>query len=90
MIICNPLQYLQRSVLSLMRLRAEGVTHHVVTASRVLEAEPHVALVVDRGCVRELVRLEVDLGGCLGLAVVERSHDLVVDWAPVQKETARC
>ena len=43
------------------------------------DAEPDVALVVDGGSVRELVRLEVDERGGLGHAVLELAHDLAVN-----------
>ena len=51
------------------------------------EAEPDVTLIVDGRRVRKLVRLEVDLSRGFCLAVVEWSHDLIVDWTTAGRNT---
>ncbi len=52
---------------------------YVVTASRVLDAQSDVALVVHGRGVRELVRLEVHQRRRLARRVLELAHDLAID-----------
>ena len=77
--IAGLLEYLASKVKVNLRLLGAGATDHVITAAGVPDAEPDVALVVDGGGVRELVRLEVDERGGLGHAVLELAHDLAVN-----------
>ena len=62
-------------------------TYHIITASCVFEAEPDVTLIVDGRRIGKLVRLEVDLSGSFRIAVVEWSHDLIVDWTTADRST---
>jgi len=55
---------------------------HLIAATGMLDAELDVALVVHRGGVRELVRLESDEGSALAGGVVELAHNLVIHRAP--------
>ena len=58
----------------------------VVTASRVLDAQSDVALVVDGRGVRELVRLEVHQRRRFARRVLELAHDLPVHGTPAKKD----
>lgn len=60
-----------------------AVGGHVVAAAAGLEAEPHIALVVDGRGVGELVRLEGHRGTGLVHRVLERAQDLVVHGTPL-------
>ena len=54
------------------------MTYHLITSSCMLDAQFHVALIIDTAGVRKLVSLEPDQGRGLGGAVLELAHDLVV------------
>ena len=59
----------------------ENRTDRIFATSGVSDAEPDVALVVDRGRVGELVSLEVNQSRRLAHAVLEFPHDLTIDRA---------
>lgn len=64
-----------------------GSSHHIITAVVCLDAEPHIALVVHRCCVRELMCLEMHRCCRLAGTVLKLAHDLSIYRAPVKKWT---
>ena len=54
------------------------MTHHLIAATRMLDAQLDITLVVHATCVRELVGLEMHQGCCFACTVLKFSHNFIV------------